>query len=91
MNLADKTTLSNLRHDGKAPRVRVGGETLDTGLRKFGAVVGDDVRTGCVTTLNPGTLVGKGVWTYDHTVLSGVVAPGQIIKHRQSNETAERT
>ena len=91
VNLADKTTLSNLRHDGKAPKVRVGGETLDTGLRKFGAVVGDDVRTGCVTTMNPGTLVGPGVCTYDHTVLSGVVAPNQIIKHRQSNESAYRS
>ncbi|MFN8474744.1 MAG: hypothetical protein U0822_21315 [Anaerolineae bacterium] len=91
VNLADKTTLSNLRHDGKAPKIRAGGETLDTGIRKFGAVVGDDVRTGCVTTLNPGTLVGPGVWTYDHTVLSGVVSPNQIIKHRQSNELAGRS
>ncbi|MFN8498270.1 MAG: hypothetical protein U0641_10475 [Anaerolineae bacterium] len=90
VNLADKTTLSNLRHDGRAPKVRVGGETLDSGLRKFGAVVGDDVRTGCVTTLNPGTLVGRGVWTYDHTVLSGVVAAHQIVKHRQTNEATER-
>ena len=90
VNLADKTTLSNLRHDGRAPRIRVGATTLDSGLRKFGAVVGDGVRTGCVTTMNPGTLVGPGAWTYDHTVLSGVVAPRQIIKHRQHNETAEK-
>lgn len=90
VNLADKTTLSNLRHDGRAPRIWVGETTVDSGLRKFGAVVGDGVRTGCVTTMNPGTLVGPGVWTYDHTVLSGVVAPRHIVKHRQQNETVEK-
>jgi UDP-N-acetylglucosamine diphosphorylase / glucose-1-phosphate thymidylyltransferase / UDP-N-acetylgalactosamine diphosphorylase / glucosamine-1-phosphate N-acetyltransferase / galactosamine-1-phosphate N-acetyltransferase len=86
VNLADKTTLSNLRHDGRAPRVRVGDDLVDTGLRKFGAVIGDGVRTGCVTTTNPGTLVGPGVWTYDHTVLSGVIPANTIVKHRQTNE-----
>ncbi len=90
VNLADKTTLSNLRHDGKAPRVQVEGESLDTGVRKFGAVVGDGVRTGCVTTLNPGTLLGPGCWTYDHTVLSGVILPHQIVKHKQGNEVVTK-
>ena len=90
VNLADKTTLSNLRHDGQAPRVRVGETVVDSGLRKFGAVIGDGVRTGCVTTTNPGTLVGPGVWTYDHAVLSGIVAPDTIVKHRQANETTPR-
>lgn len=90
VNLADKTTLSNLRHDGQAPKIRLSGEVIDSGLRKFGAVIGDGVRTGCVTTTNPGTLVGPGCWTYDHTVLSGVVLPGQIVKHRQENEVVGR-
>jgi UDP-N-acetylglucosamine diphosphorylase / glucose-1-phosphate thymidylyltransferase / UDP-N-acetylgalactosamine diphosphorylase / glucosamine-1-phosphate N-acetyltransferase / galactosamine-1-phosphate N-acetyltransferase len=90
VNLADKTTLSNLRHDGRAPRVRVGDESVDTGLRKFGAVIGDGVRTGCVTTTNPGTLVSPGVWTYDHTVLSGVIPANTIVKHRQTNESVAR-
>lgn len=86
VNLADKTTLSNLRHDGKAPRIQVGETVIESGLRKFGAVIGDNVRTGCVTTTNPGALIGPGCWTYDHTVLSGVILPNQVIKHRQSNE-----
>lgn len=90
VNLADKTTLSNLRHDGRAPLIRAGDTVIDTGRRKFGAVIGDDVRTGCVTTTNPGTLVGSGVWTYDHSVLSGVIPPNSIIKHRQVNEVAAR-
>ena len=90
VNLADKTTLSNLRHDGQAPRLRVGDDLIDSGLRKFGAIIGDGVRTGCVTTTNPGTLVGPGVWTYDHSVLSGIIPPDTIIKHRQANETARR-
>ncbi len=45
---------------------------------------------GYVTTTNPGTLVGPGVWTYDHSVLSGIIPPDTIIKHRQANETARR-
>ncbi len=90
VNLADKTTLSNLRHDGQAPRLRVGDDLIDSGLRKFGAIIGDGVRTGCVTTTNPGTLVGPRVWTYDHSVLSGIIPPDTIIKHRQANETARR-
>lgn len=90
VNLADKTTLSNLRHDGRPPQLRLGDLVIDSGLRKFGAVIGDGVRTGCVTTTNPGTLVGPGVWTYDHTVLSGLILPDTIVKHRQANETTTR-
>lgn len=49
---------SNLRLDQKEVVVHVAGASYDTGLRKFGAIVGDKAEVGCNTVLNPGTLLG---------------------------------
>lgn len=50
---------SNLRLDQKPVTVRIGTETHDTGLRKFGAILGDKAEVGCNAVLNPGTLLGR--------------------------------
>ena len=51
---------ANLRLDGKPIRVKVEGRWLETGRRKLGAVLGDQVETGCNSVTNPGTLLGRG-------------------------------
>lgn len=54
VNFGAGTITSNLRHDGKNHRTMVDGELIDTGRRKFGAIVGDYVHTGINTSIYPG-------------------------------------
>ncbi len=54
VNLGAGTNISNLRHDGKNHRSMVDGHLVDTGRRKFGAIVGDGVHTGINTSVYPG-------------------------------------
>lgn len=57
VNLGAGTKLANLKFKGNVT-VKVETETIDTGLRKFGAILGDFVQTGCNSVCNPGTVVG---------------------------------
>ena len=70
---------SNLKSDGKDVFVR-GEETYETGLRKFGAILGDDCEIGCGCVLNPGTIVGKKTSVYPLTSLRGVYPADCIVK-----------
>ncbi|MEF8883178.1 MAG: bifunctional sugar-1-phosphate nucleotidylyltransferase/acetyltransferase [Halapricum sp.] len=63
VNFGAGTKVGNLRHDGEAVRVTVKGERISTGRRKFGAVVGDDVKTGINTSLNAGVTLSTGTRT----------------------------
>jgi len=58
-NLGAGTKLANLKIVDTPVSVSVQGRRYDTGLRKFGAVVGDDSETGCNSVTNPGTLLGR--------------------------------
>jgi NDP-sugar pyrophosphorylase family protein len=58
-NLGAGTKLANLKIVDTPVSVSVQGRRHDTGLRKFGAVVGDDSETGCNSVTNPGTLLGR--------------------------------
>jgi len=87
-NLGAGTKLSNVKVTGETITVRVGNTAYDTGLRKFGAIVGDGVETGCNSTLNPGTLVGKGAVIYANASVRGYIPPGTIVKLRQVIESA---
>lgn len=57
-NFGAGTIVANLRHDGRNHRSTVEGELMDTGRRKFGAVVGDGAHTGIHTTIYPGRKLG---------------------------------
>jgi NDP-sugar pyrophosphorylase family protein len=84
VNLGAGTILSNVKNVGREVTFRHGGETIRTGLRKFGAVLGDGCRTGCNTVLNPGVLMGPGCVTYTNVSLrSGYYPAGTLIKLRQ--------
>ena len=70
---------SNLKSDKTNVTVR-GDKNYETGLRKFGAILGDGADIGCGCVLNPGTVVGKGTSVYPLTSVRGVVPDGCIVK-----------
>jgi len=69
-NLGAGTTTANLRHDNANVRSEVKGTLVDTGRRKFGAIVGDGVHTGINTSLLPGRKLWPGAGTYPGQVVS---------------------
>ncbi len=98
-NLGAGTKLSNLavssvkdKETGERPtlKIRIKGKTYDTGLSKFGAIVGDGVQIGCNSVLNPGTLVGKHCLVYANSSVRGYIPGKTVVKLRQSFEHTER-
>jgi NDP-sugar pyrophosphorylase family protein len=92
VNLGAGTKISNLRiMPGASPNIwlDLDGELVDTGLRKLGAIVGDDVQIGCNAVLSPGALLRPGCIVYAGAIVpKGVHAANTIIKLRQSLESA---
>jgi UDP-N-acetylglucosamine diphosphorylase / glucose-1-phosphate thymidylyltransferase / UDP-N-acetylgalactosamine diphosphorylase / glucosamine-1-phosphate N-acetyltransferase / galactosamine-1-phosphate N-acetyltransferase len=62
-NLACGTTTANLRHDGKNVRTPIRGELVDTGRKKLGAIIGDNVHTGINTSIYPGRKIWPSLTT----------------------------
>ncbi len=90
VNLGAGTILSNFRHDGREIRLRTDSETLETGRRKFGSILGDGVLTGCNSVLHPGVIVGSGTQIYPGVQLrNGIYPASKIIKLRQQLEIDE--
>jgi NDP-sugar pyrophosphorylase family protein len=87
VNLGAGTKLSNVKVTGETVTVRIGDTIYETGLKKFGAIIGDGVETGCNSTLNPGTIVGKGALIYANASVRGYIPPHTIVKLRQDLET----
>lgn len=71
---------SNVKSDKTLVAVRNGGETLETGRKKFGAILGDHVEVGCNSVLNPGTILGRNASVYPLSSVRGVVPPDHIYK-----------
>ena len=87
VNLGAGTILSNVKNVGREVTFAHEGEQVRTGLRKFGAVLGDECRTGCNTVLNPGVLMGPGCVTYPCVCLrSGYYPPRTLVKLRQAQQ-----
>ncbi len=87
VNLGAGTILSNVKNVGGEVTFPHEGATIRTGLRKFGAVLGDRCRTGCNTVLNPGVLMEPGCVTYPNVSLrSGHYAGGTLVKLRQTQQ-----
>ena len=64
---------SNLRLDGKNVSIRQDGKKIDTGLRKFGALVGDGAQIGCNAVLCPGTIVEAGAFVMPLQCICGTI------------------
>lgn len=71
---------SNVKSDKTRVTVKYGDEKIETGLKKFGAMVGDFVEVGCNSVLNPGTVVGRESNIYPLSCVRGVVPPRSIYK-----------
>lgn len=80
---------SNLKSDRSLVTIRVNGETISTGLKKFGAVVGDNVEVGCNSVLNPGSVICRASTVYPLSMVRGVVPEKSIYK--KQGEVAEKT
>ena len=71
---------SNVKSDRTLVAVRCGDEKIDTGLKKFGAMLGDGVEVGCNSVLNPGTVVGRNSNVYPLSSVRGTVPENSIFK-----------
>ena len=71
---------SNVKQDKTPVTVNVNGTRVDTGLKKFGAMLGDNVEVGCNSVLNPGTVVGRHSNIYPLSMVRGYVAENSIYK-----------
>ena len=80
---------SNLKSDRSNVQIKDGKNTIDTGLEKFGALVGDGVEIGCNTVLNPGTVIGRNTTVYPLSFVRGVVKENSIYK--DVNNIVEKT
>lgn len=71
---------SNVKSDKTLVSVHTGGLDIETGLKKFGAIVGDMVEIGCNSVLNPGTVIGRNTSIYPLSSVRGVIPPFSIMK-----------
>ena len=71
---------SNVKADKTLVVVKNGEEHIETGLKKFGAMIGDYVEVGCNSVLNPGTVIGRNSNIYPLSSVRGVVAENSIYK-----------
>lgn len=81
--------LSNVKADKKNISVKAEGIAIETGLRKFGAVLGDHAEIGCNAVLNPGTVIGRKGQVYPTCSVRGVVPEDCIYKGK--GEIVKRT
>lgn len=79
---------SNLKSDGTLVKVKYGTDIIETGLRKFGAIVGNLSEVGCNSVLNPGTIIGEDSIVYPLSSVRGYIPANSILKN--SGEIVER-
>ena len=79
---------SNVKSDKTLVVVRAGEESMETGLKKFGAMLGDQVEVGCNSVLNPGTVIGRQANVYPTSMVRGFIPANSIYKRQ--GEIAEK-
>ena len=75
---------SNVKSDKTLVVVKNGDEHIETGRKKFGAILGDFVEVGCNSVLNPGTVIGRNTNVYPVSMVRGVVPENSIYKDADS-------
>ena len=75
---------SNVKSDKTLVVVKNGDELIETGRKKFGAVLGDNVEVGCNSVLNPGTVLGRRVSVYPTSCVRGAVPEDCIYKDKDN-------
>ena len=80
--VGNSTELTNVKSDKKLVVVKAGDERIETGLKKFGAMLGDEVEVGCGSVLNPGTVIGSHSNIYPLSSVRGFVPAHSIYKRQ---------
>ena len=75
---------SNLKSDKSLVTVALDGNKIETGVKKFGAMLGDNVEVGCNSVLNPGTVVGRNTNIYPLSPVRGYVPENSIFKSQNN-------
>lgn len=83
INLGAGFVCSNYRFDGSIVNVYFNGEKIESGVNKFGLILGDGCRLGCNGVSNPGTVIGKGSVSYPCINFGGVYGPSSVISNRK--------
>lgn len=91
VNLAGGVILANFKNASKNQEIRItfGGEKIDTGFRKLGALIGDGVKLGVNSVTDPGTVVGKNTYAYPLSYLRGEIPSNKLIKNRPNLEIVD--
>lgn len=79
VNLGAGVKLSNLRNDGGEVHTQINGVRTPTGLRKFGAIIGEGSQLGCNAVTNPGVVLGQRCMVMPNTTVTGVYDSDSMI------------
>ena len=90
VHLGAGVILSNVRLDRKEISVKQETNIIPTGLRKFGAIIGDRTEIGCNAVISPGSIIGRNSLIYPLTHFGGVLPENSILKMRQDLERTQR-
>jgi len=82
--------ISNYKLIPENVSVEMDGKPVDTGLRKFGALVGDRAEIGCNAVLNPGSIIGRGAVIYPGVNWRGILPANMIAKNKAAVEVVVR-
>lgn len=82
--------ISNIKLVPGNVTVEIDGKPFDTGLRKFGALLGDHANVGCNAVLNPGTIIGRNSVIYPNVNWRGILPANMIAKNKTEPEVVVR-
>jgi NDP-sugar pyrophosphorylase family protein len=82
--------VSNVKLDRKNIWINLDGTPVDTGLRKFGALIGDETEVGCNSVLNPGSILGKGCLIYAGVSWRGILPNYMLVKNTTELQVSVR-
>ena len=82
--------LSNIKLAPENVWVEMDGRCIDSGLRKFGSLVGDNTDIGCNSVLNPGSIIGRGALLYPNLSWRGILPANMIAKNRAPQDVSIR-
>ena len=90
-NFGAGTITANLRFDDIAVKVKVKGEVVDSGIRKLGVIIGDNVKTGIGVRFMPGVKVDGDTWIGPSTTIYEDLPSGIIVSHKQELQFKRKT
>ncbi|GAA5137331.1 glucose-1-phosphate thymidylyltransferase [Prosthecobacter algae] len=90
-HLGAGVVLSNVRLDRGEVTISDSKKAIPTGLRKFGAIIGDHAEIGCNSVINPGSLIGRRSIVYPLSSFTGILPSDSILKTRQQQIVVKRT